>query len=398
MQIEKYKYYTVVDFLKDRDFLKWQLFNSEEDRLFWGNVVKEYPVLESTIKEAVALYKDNIRLNDFKMSRSEISGSLASLQTQINKKKKRNSRRIVLSISVVAASIAIFIISLHFIFNKDNNIQDITTFAQTLPDNNDLYSSDTKLILSENNTVILNNTESSIEYDADTIKADDNLILREESSLYNQLIIPYGKRSSITFSDGTKAWVNAGSRLIYPTEFSKEKREIYVDGEIYIEVFEDKKRPFVVKTKQMDIRVLGTKFNVSAYESDKVKNVVLLSGSVSISSNILNKDKEIILTPNQMYSDLENSYSVENVDASVYILWAQGLYQFESEELGNIITRLERYYGIKIECDAAIAGLKCSGKLDLKDDLNKLLTELSRALPVKYRQNTNGSYTINIKS
>ena len=398
MQIEKYKYYTAVDFLKDRDFLKWQLFNSEEDRLFWSSVVKEYPVLESTIKEAIVLYKDNIRLNDFKMSRSEISGSLASLQTQINKKKKRNSRRIVLNISAVAASIAIFIISLYFIFNKENHVQDIVTFAQTLPDNNNLYSSDTKLILSENNTVILNNTESSIEYEADTIKADDNLILKEKSSLYNQLITPYGKRSSITFSDGTKAWVNAGSRLIYPAEFSKEKREIYVDGEIYIEVSEDKKRPFVIKTKQMDIRVLGTKFNVSAYEGDKVKNVVLLSGSVSISSNTHNKDKEIILTPNQMYSDLENSYSVENVDASVYILWAQGLYQFESEELGNIITRLERYYGIKIECDAAIAELKCSGKLDLKDDLNKLLTELSRALPVKYRQNANGSYTINIKS
>lgn len=398
MQIEKYKYYSAVDFLKDRDFLKWQLFNSEEDRLFWNSVVKEYPVLESTIKEAIVLYKDNIRLNDFRMSRSEISGSLASLQTQINKKKKRNSRRIVLSISAVAASIAIFIISLHFIFNKENHVQDIATFAQTLPDNNNLYSSDTKLILSENNTVTLNNTESSIEYEGDAIKADNNLILKEESSLYNQLITPYGKRSSITFSDGTKAWVNAGSRLIYPAEFSKEKREIYVDGEIYIEVSEDKKRPFVIKTKQMDISVLGTKFNVSAYEGDKVKNVVLLSGSVSISSNTHNKDKEIILTPNQMYSDLENSYSVENVDASVYILWAQGLYQFESEELGNIITRLERYYGIKIECDTAIAGLKCSGKLDLKDDLNKLLTELSRALPIKYRQNANGSYTINIKS
>ena len=398
MQIEKYKYYSAVDFLKDRDFLKWQLFNSEEDRLFWNSVVKEYPVLESTIKEAIVLYKDNIRLNDFRMSRSEISGSLASLQTQINKKKKRNSRRIVLSISAVAASIAIFIISLHFIFNKENHVQDIATFAQTLPDNNNLYSSDTKLILSENNTVTLNNTESSIEYEGDAIKADNNLILKEESSLYNQLITPYGKRSSITFSDGTKAWVNAGSRLIYPAEFSKEKREIYVDGEIYIEVSEDKKRPFVIKTKQMDISVLGTKFNVSAYEDDKIKNVVLLSGSVSISSNTHNKDKEIILTPNQMYSDLENSYSVENVDASVYILWAQGLYQFESEELGNIITRLERYYGIKIECDAAIAELKCSGKLDLKDDLNKLLTELSRALPVKYRQNANGSYTINIKS
>jgi Fe2+-dicitrate sensor, membrane component len=261
-----------------------------------------------------------------------------------------------------------------------------------LPDNDDFYSSDTKLVLSENNTVILNNTESSVKYEEDAIKADGTLILKEESSPYNQLIIPYGKRSTIIFSDGTKAWVNAGSKLVYPAEFDKEKREIYIDGEIYIEVSEDKKRPFVIKTKQMNIRVLGTKLNVSAYEADKTKSVVLLSGSVRISSNAHNK--KIILSPNQMYSDLDNSGSVENVDASIYILWAQGLYQFESEKLGNILTRLERYYGIKIECDDTIAELKCSGKLDLKDDLNKLLAELSRALPIKYRQNANGSYTM----
>lgn len=96
-----------------------------------------------------------------------------------------------------------------------------------------------------------------------------------------------------------------------------------------------------------------------------------------------------------MYSDIKGSHTVENVDASIYILWTQGLYQFESEKLANIVTRLERYYGIRIECDAAITELKCSGKLDLKDDMNKLLDELSRALPITYRKNNDGSYTIN---
>lgn len=396
MQADKYKNYTTVDFLKDRSFLRWQLFNGEEDTLFWGRVIEEYPTLRSQIEEAIVLYKDNIRFNDFSMSRPEISEYMISLQGLIrNKKKRRHSRRIVLSISAIAASVAI-IISLPLLFNKNNNVQDISTFAQALPDNDDFYSSDTKLIVSENNTVVLNNKESSIQYEKDAIKADDNLILKEESSPYNQLIIPYGKRSTVTFSDGTKAWVNAGSRLTYPAEFSKEKREIYVDGEIYIEVSEDKKRPFVIKTKQMDINVLGTKFNVSAYEADKANSVVLLSGSVSISPNTHNKD--IVLKPNQMYSGLEDSHSVENVDATIHILWTQGLYQFESEKLGNIITRLERYYGIQIGYDATIAGLKCSGKLDLKDDMNKLLAELSRALPIIYRQNVDGSYTINAKS
>ncbi|WP_298646806.1 FecR domain-containing protein [uncultured Proteiniphilum sp.] len=396
MQADKYKNYTATDFLKDRDFLRWQLFNREEDTLFWNDAVEKYPVLKLGIEEAVTLYKDNIRFNDFRMSHPEISECLVSLQGLIrHKKKRRLSKRIVMGVSAIAASVAIFI-SLPLLFNKNDHVQDISTFAQALPDNNDLYSSDTKLIVSENNTVVLNNKESSIQYEKDAIKADDNLILKEETSPYNQLIIPYGKRSVITFSDGTKVWVNAGSRLVYPAEFDKGKREIYVDGEIYIEVSEDKKRPFVIKTRQMDIEVLGTKFNVSAYEADKVNSVVLLSGSVSISSNAHNK--EIILSPNQKYSNLENSCSVENVDANIYILWAQGLYQFESEKLGNIVIRLERYYGIKIECDAAIAELKCSGKLDLKDDMNKLLEELSRALPIIYRQNANGSYTINAKS
>lgn len=396
MQADKYKSYTATDFLKDKDFLRWRLFHGEEDSLFWNDVVEQYPDLRLPVEEAVTLYKDNIRFNDFSMSYPEISESRVSLQNLIGKKKKQNTRRVILSISAIAASIAIFIIALPFIFNKDNNEQDIATFAQILPDNDDLYSSDTKLILSENNTVILNNKESSIEYEADAIKADDNLILREESSPYNQLITPYGKRSSITFSDGTKAWVNAGSRLVYPAEFNKEKREIYVDGEIYIEVSEDKKRPFIIRTRQMDINVLGTKFNVSAYEADKANSVVLLSGSVSISRNTDNKD--ITLKPNQMYSGLEGSHLVENVDASIHILWTQGLYQFESEKLGNIVTRLERYYGIQIGCDAAIAELKCSGKLDMKDDLNKLLEELSRALPITYHQNTDGSYMINARS
>lgn len=393
MQADKYKSYTATDFLKDKDFLRWQLFNGEEDMLFWGRVIEEYPALRSRVEEGIVLYKDNIRFNDFKMSRPEISESCVSLQNLIGKKKKQNTRRVILSISAIAASIAIFIFSLPFIFNKDNNGLDIATFAQTLPDGIDLYSSDTKLILSENNTVVLNNKESSIQYEEDAIKADDNFILKEESSPYNQLITPYGKRSTITLSDGTKAWVNAGSKLTYPAEFSKEKREIYVDGEIYIEVSEDKKRPFVIKTRQMDINVLGTKLNVSAYEADKANSVVLLSGSVSISLGTHNKN--IILNPNQMYSSLEGSHSVENVDASIHILWTRGLYQFESEKLDNIVTRLERYYGIRIECDATIAELKCSGKLDMKDDINKLLEELSRALPIQYQQNTDGSYTIN---
>lgn len=392
MSTEKYKKYTPIDLLKDDTFIRWQLFGNEEDSLFWKNLMEEYPDLKSTIGKAMILYKDNVRFNDFRLTQSEISKEFAALQNLIAEKKKRKAKYVLLRISAVAACIAAIAFLVPFLLNKKEGIQDITIFAQKTLPGTDLNSSDTRLILSENNTIALSSKESSIQYDDDAIKADENLILKENTASYNQLITPYGKRSSITFSDGTKVWVNAGSKLVYPTEFDKEKREIYVDGEIYIEVAEDKKRPFIVKTKSIDVSVLGTRFNVSAYENDKAKSVVLVSGSVSISSET--QKKKTILQPNQMYSDIEGTCSVENVDAGMYTLWTQGLYQFESEKLKNILVRLERYYGIQIECDHSTAELKCSGKLDLKDNLDKLLTELSRALPIKCNKNTEGNYTI----
>lgn len=396
MDIEKYRKYTPVDFLKDDNFLKWLLFREERDDEWWNNFIEQYPDLRSKIEEAVALFNDNIRFSDHKLTELEVSECLTSLQDSIREKRQRKTQNsfVLQTLAIAACIIAIVILVPFFINKEDIQQNDMTTFIQTLPEP-DFTATTTKLILSDSSTVSLSNKESSIQYDKEAIKADGNLILKEKAAVYNQLIIPYGKRSVLTFSDGTKAWVNAGSKLVYPTEFSKDKREIYVDGEVYIEVFEDTKRPFVVNTQDMRVKVLGTKFNVSAYKIDKEKSVVLLSGSVNVSSKKYNS--ELTLTPNQKYLVQEDSYKVKTVDAENYTSWTKGLYIFESEELKNILIRLERYYGVRIKCDDTIEDLKCSGKLDLKEDLNKLLTELARALSTEYKKETDGSYIMKIK-
>lgn len=395
MQIEKYKIYTAVDFLKDKDFLRWQLFNQEEEVAFWKKIIDEMPELESTIEEAIILYEKNILINEYKLTKLEFYDSLLSLNKKIVDKKKKSRRRFVLHISAVAAAIAVFIMTLTLVYNKEPQIAEIDEFTNFLSENDDFNSSEIKLKISEDKIIYLDNSESTIHYVENEIKAD-NQIIKEETSSINKLIVPYGKRSTVTFSDGTKAWVNAGSKLAYPVEFSDGKREIFVEGEIYIEVAEDKNSPFIIKTNQMAITVLGTKFNVMAHESDKINSVVLLSGSVSISQNSI--DSNIILEPDQMYSTHGDSYSVDNVDASIYISWIEGVFQFESESLKNISKRLERYYGIKIECDIDITEMKCSGKLDMKDDLTKLMAELSRALPIEFSKNIEGNYNIKRKN
>ena len=101
----------------------------------------------------------------------------------------------------------------------------------------------------------------------------------------NKLVVSYGKRARITLCDGTKIWANAGTVLLYPTYFEDKKREIYVDGEIYIDVTPNPEKPFIIKTSDMGIKVLGTSFNVSAYRDDAEKSIVLVTGKVEVAAS-----------------------------------------------------------------------------------------------------------------
>ena len=148
-----------------------------------------------------------------------------------------------------------------------------------------------QLVLSDK-LIPISGQESQIEYDAkgtvavNSEKIADVSLNSANSSKrlpeFNQLIVPNGKRSTLILEDGTKLWVNAGSRIVYPVTFADKKREIYVNGEVFLEVTPDKKRPFIVKTKEMDVQVLGTSFNVMAYETDESSSVVLVTGAVQV--------------------------------------------------------------------------------------------------------------------
>ena len=111
------------------------------------------------------------------------------------------------------------------------------------------------------------------------------------------MIIPKGKRTRLTLADGTHLWANSGTRVVYPSHFEKNHREIYVEGEVYLDVFRNEDAPFIVRTKDFQIQVLGTSFNVSAYPSEGVSSVVLVEGSV----NVKNQQKEQVkLAPGQL--------------------------------------------------------------------------------------------------
>ena len=297
--------YTFEEFLQNDFFISSVKYPTEEIQEFWDRFEKSTP---SNIDDYFAAreYIETISTSEGDLLSDQELGELwADIQTTNIKNDKIKHKNFFLIGLTAAASVAILVGSFFLLKNYQAVLApDIATFAvQTkteLP-----ATEETLLILAEDKVVSLKEKETTITYDSVAIKANEENISKKELAVYNQLVIPRGKRSVLTFSDGSKVWVNAGTRVIYPTEFEKDKREIYVDGEIYIEVARDEERPFYVRTKDMNVRVLGTKFNVTAYESEPIRSVVLAQGCVQVETT---QTPKAILAPNQMFSSVEGKY------------------------------------------------------------------------------------------
>ena len=201
--------------------------------------------------------------------------------------------------------------------------------------------------------------------------------------VYNTITVPRGGEYQLTLSDGTRVWLNAETELKYPVAFVGEGREVMLKGEAYFEVAKNVSRPFVVKTEQLDIKVLGTSFNVMAYETDESSSVVLVTGAVQVDTK---DDEDFRLEPNRMFSYNQGECDIKEVNVNDYILWKDGLYTYRSEHLSVILDRLSRYYGKKISYKSDVADLKCSGKLDMQEDLEVVLDGLSQTAPILYKK------------
>ncbi|GEC72501.1 FecR family protein [Flavobacterium flevense] len=183
-------------------------------------------------------------------------------------------------------------------------------------------------------------------------KLDFRGIKYVDKLIYNTLTIPYGKKFVITLSDGSVVHLNSGSVFKFPIKFiNGYKREVKLIGEGYFEVTKDKKHPFIVETSQMNVTVLGTKFNVSAYSEDSSITTVLVEGSVSISSNLEITKEVVRLVPGDLASWWIKKSKIKRrqVDTDIYTSWIDGRIVFKNQKFENIIKKLERHYDVKIK-------------------------------------------------
>lgn len=245
-----------------------------------------------------------------------------------------------------------------------------------------ILADEKKVSIEEKSSHLQYNRKGELHINDQKVQMDQRPVINSKCDTklaYNQLIIPSARRSFLELADGSKIWVNANTRVVYPVTFEDNKREIYVDGEIYIEVYPDKKRPFIVKSKKMDVRVLGTKFNISTYESNQEASVVLVSGKVNVWTD---NRIESVLNPSDRLSYEKGTTDIRKVDVGNYISWKDGFYTFDNECFSTVLDRLSSYYGKRITYSGSVGVLRCSGSLNLDEDLRKVLTGLESTMPV----------------
>lgn len=194
-----------------------------------------------------------------------------------------------------------------------------------------------------------------------------------EEITYNKLSVPAGQRASLVLSDGTEVWLNARSEIKYPSHFTKDTRKIELQGEAFFSVISDKDRPFIVSTSSVDIKVLGTVFNVRQNKSDSSVDVSLFKGAVDVlpAGEELSK---ISLKPMQNLHYVNGLANVSELTDENDFLWRQGVFNFEDDPLSDICKKLEWFYDIKIIINnPKIGEYSCSGKFRQHDGPYEIL-------------------------
>ncbi|WP_080905109.1 FecR family protein [Parabacteroides sp. Marseille-P3160] len=187
-----------------------------------------------------------------------------------------------------------------------------------------------------------------------------------------ELYVPAGQRARITLPDGTTVWLNANSSLSYPSVFEKE-RKVTLTGEAYFDVAKDKENPFIVSTQSINIKALGTQFNVYSYPDAPYVSTTLISGSVQVYCP-QKETESILLKPNQQLFHEGKKFNVTNIRDKDDLLWKEGIYNFKSASLRQIIKKLELYYDVKIIVkDPEIFSYIYTGKFRQRDGVLEIL-------------------------
>lgn len=233
------------------------------------------------------------------------------------------------------------------------------------------------ITLGNGKTIKLNGSKSAVIIKEKTLAYSDGTTISNvgQQSVMQIFSTPKGGQYQIILEDGTKVWLNASSSLKYPSSFENVKqRSVEINGEAYFEVAPNKTKPFVVKSSQQTIEVLGTHFNINDYRDNGTTVTTLVEGSVRITNK---KSKQAFLKPNQQSIVNNNVLDIREADIETAIAWKNGRLEFKNAKIQDILKQASRWYNIEVEYKGNISNRIFNGGISRRSNLSVLLKILA---------------------
>jgi len=205
---------------------------------------------------------------------------------------------------------------------------------------------------------------------------------KSETLQYNTLSTSIGEQTQVRLPDGSLVFLNAASSLEYPTSFAKAKiRSVTLTGEGYFEIAKDKAHPFIVKTNQQEVRVLGTHFNVNSYRDEFLTRTTLLEGSIRVSAG----NHVRIIKPGEQSMLRDNGLTVKQVNIESVVAWKNKTFKFEDEKIGDIMRILSRWYDIDVIYEGTPTDESFVGEISRNKNISQVLKMLEKTGLVHFR-------------
>lgn len=216
-------------------------------------------------------------------------------------------------------------------------------------------------LATESGTAINKTTDGEIIYNAGES--------RNATPLYNTMTTPRGGQYHLTLADGTVAWLNAASSITYPVAFAGKQREVEITGEVYFQVAHNAAKPFMVKSGDQTVQVLGTHFNINAYNNEGAIKTTLLEGSVAISSG----SKRQVLKPGQQATLKGQNLVVAEADVTEAVAWKDGYFQFIDTDIETIMRQISRWYDVDVVFEGPVTKETFTGRISRFRNISEAL-------------------------
>lgn len=379
----------ISNFINDESFLNFCFGSNKEDVEFWSKWLLANPEYKAQVEEIKSMLillghgaKEKESDEQFKLLKQKISDNVSQSPSNIF-----HLRPWLFKISVAASLIILCTVGV-LIYQHQREARSNGSLSiqhDILPGGNKAYltlDNGKKISLTDaangdiarqSGIIITKASDGQLVY---TVAANAEPDPSGSGYNYNTIETPRGGQYQVRLPDGTHVWLNAASSLRYPVNFSTGERRVELKGEGYFEVAKDKKHPFIVKTEQQEVTVLGTRFNINAYSDEPGVNTALLEGSVLV--NNLAFDERRILKPGEQSTILKNQSTIRVSDINVteVMAWKSGYFIFDNKDIFSIMKVISRWYDVDIEYQNYTGDDRLGGTFSRSSNLSEILKNL----------------------